>query len=157
MYICYLLITSCIFNKEIMKFINILVLTLSLCYSCKAEENRLNVLSDTKWIRETKRKHIIIEFDKNCIHEKIVSVQKKDTLVSCKPYYISNIVPNAFDSSLVGKEMSGIYIIKYNDATHYMEYCEIKELTEDSLVLFYKKQPNNVGGADMTFTYKRVK
>lgn len=140
-----------------MKYFNLTILSLLLCFSCNAENNHINILDGTVWMLEEKRCIENIEFTKDSIRIKSTNSITKRVIEYSKPYYLITSIPNSFDNDLVGKPTCGKYLVNFNSKTNCMEYCEIKEITEDSLVLFYKKQPKNIGGADMTFTYKRVK
>lgn len=140
-----------------MKILNIIFIVTLLCCGCMAEGIQKNLLINTKWIIEGNEEKEIIEFNKDSLIHTMVYTTFSDTLAYSKAYYLSNIIPATFNIDLVGQNTKGKYLVAFNKKTKCVDYCEIKELTEDSLVLFYKKQPNNIGGADMTFTYKRVK
>ena len=74
-----------------------------------------------------------------------------------KPFYLSNLKNESFDSKKIGTEASGRYLLTYNNKMKCTEYCEITKLTSDTLVLFYEAKEGYIGAANMYFTYRRVK
>lgn len=74
-----------------------------------------------------------------------------------KPFYLSDVKNESFDSTKIGTETSGRYLLTYNKKTKCTEYCEITKLTPDTLELFYEAKENHIGAANMYFTYRRVK
>ena len=74
-------------------------------------------------------------------------------------YYISDSVPECFDSTLVGTETRGDYLITYCKKPIGMSYCEIQslDLNTGDLYLFFEMRPGVIGGRDITAHYKLIK
>ena len=58
---------------------------------------------------------------------------------------------------MVGGESAGKYLLRWNKKLCGVEYCEIKAISEDSLVLFFEAKSNHVGAVDNRIAYKRIK
>lgn len=122
--------------------------------SCNAQ--KCSTLINTKWKYERHGVTYYKEFKKDSIIEIRCSSYDGSKISFSKPYYLSEVLSTCFDKTKVGTPTSGKYLLYWNEKLHKVEYCEIKELSADSLVLFYEAKPNYVGAADVYITYKRA-
>lgn len=98
-----------------------------------------------------------ISFTQDSVITTLLYFNPYDSMSFSFPYYLVDEHTEVFDFSKVGKTNNGNYIIEYNPSIPEVSCGEIKKLNADSLVIFFKAKPHNVGGADMTFTYTSVK
>lgn len=110
-----------------------------------------------KWIKKERYETNILEFSRDSIIDTSKYSLINKTVRYSKPYYLSDNIPTSFDFTKVGKPSQGKYLIDYNDKVQELEYCEIKVLDDNKLILFYEQQDGYIGGADMTVTYTRMK
>ena len=74
-------------------------------------------------------------------------------------YYVSPSIPAEFDNSEVGKNITGAYIVMYNNFDG-MDYYKFKKLDKGKgiMILHLPYRDDVVGGMRNTdFTYKRIK
>ncbi|MBP5315029.1 MAG: leucine-rich repeat domain-containing protein [Muribaculaceae bacterium] len=72
------------------------------------------------------------------------------------PYYVSDEVPTGFDSTKIGNNNVGKYIVFYNNKLDEFDYYSVVKYVDDSLRLFHKVKPDRVGGLDFELVYVRV-
>lgn len=133
-----------------------LIVGFMLLTSCCCIAQTVSDLINTKWKYEKRGIAHFIEFTKDSIIETRYNYYDGFNLSFSKPYYLSEVLSTCFDKTKVGTPTSGKYLLYWNEKLHIVEYCEIKELSADSLVLFYEAKPNYVGAADVYITYKRL-
>ena len=115
------------------------------------------VLVNTKWVNEDRGYVRYLEFEKDFLIETRHNSYENKKISFSKPYYLSDTHEGSFDMNMVGGETTGKYLLRWNKKLCGMEYCEIKAVSEDSLVLFFEAKPNHVGAADHYIKYKRMK
>lgn len=116
-----------------------------------------NLLMGSKWTKKERHEMNIIVFSRDSIIEISTYSLIQKTIWYSKPYYLSDSIPTSFEFSKVGKPSEGKYLIDYNGKIQELEYCEIKVLNDNNLILFFEQKDGYIGGADMTVTYTRVK
>lgn len=129
---------------------------MQLAYCCCTAQTAL-ALVNTKWKYEYHGLVHFMEFTKASIIETLYNSYDGSKTSFSKPYYLSEILSTRFDNRKVGTPTSGKYLLCWNDKLHEVEDCEIKELSADSLVLFFAAKPNYVGSGDVYRTYRRVR
>lgn len=139
------------------------ILFMVACLACNAQTTiSLQQLNGTTWdmvhpeASETPTKRT---FTTTTIHE-TVYFKIIDKLMSGEfKYYLDDKIPDDFDFSKVGKKDSGTYIIEYNDSDGSFMWYKVVNVTNDTLTLYWKPEPNTVigGNEGMTFIYKRIK
>lgn len=72
------------------------------------------------------------------------------------PYYVSDEVPTRFDSTKIGNNNVGQYIVFYNNKLDEFDYYSVVKYVDDTLRLFHKLKPDRVGGQDLEFVYVRL-
>lgn len=140
-------------NYRIMLFA--ILLQVACCAGCNAQT--ASELVNTKWVWERQRGDEIMEFSRYSVRFSCYNVYTKRTITYSKPYYLSDTKTGPFDFDKVGKNTSGSFLHFWNQKLHENEYCEITELTDNTLVLFFEARPNHIGSEDTYVTYKRIK
>ena len=141
-----------------MKFKIIIIVTTMVFLACNADNNNftISMLNGTIWSKEDKYSMSIIEFTPTTIKKKTVFKDDNDSVSSQWPYYLTDTICSRFDSNKVGISNRGSHIT-YRDNYGVVFSKEIIKLNEDSLVLFWKKQKEFIGGRDHTTVLKRIK
>lgn len=143
--------------KRTINIVLILFLLLTVgMMACNAQLFSTKNLIGTKW-ECTDGDIEYYEFTNDSIIESIYFPYTNRWAGCSKAYYLSNNKKESFDSTKVGVETYGKFLLCLNRVTNETEYCEITKLTSDTLVLFYEAQNGYIGAANMYFTYKRVK
>ena len=128
---------------------------------CNAQTNvSINQLNGTSWIMTSPPDEDIVEKDyfNNCSYTRISEYISVGKAVSTFKYYLSPIVPSAFDFSKVGTKTSGKFLIGYNSKMKKMFYYEITSFDSKKMVLLRKGKLFSIGGAeDLYMTYQRIK
>ena len=140
-----------IFNYTLIIFLVIFAV------ACKAQIFSSNTLIGTKWESEKDGATYAYEFTRDSILLSLYDIYTADTLRFAKSYYLTNNKNESFDSTKVGIETFGKFLLMYNKKMKCKEYCEIKESSSDTLVLFFEEEDGYVGAANIYFTYRRVK
>ena len=128
---------------------------------CNAQTNvSINQLNGTSWIMTSPPDEDIVEKDyfNNCSYTRISEYISVGKAVNTFKYYLSPIVPSAFDFSKVGTKTSGKFLIGYNSKMKKMFYYEITSFDSKKMVLLRKGNPLSIGGGeDLYMTYQRIK
>lgn len=139
-----------------MRIIPIIVyLQIAVSY-CSAQTD-VALLAGTKWMYESNGIVHYLKFEKDSLIETRHNSYENKKISFSKPYYLSDTHEGSFDMNMVGGETTGKYLLRWNKILCGMEYCEIKAVSEDSLVLFFEAKPNHVGSVNNYVTYKRIK
>ena len=125
--------------------------------TCNAQLFSTKNLIGTKWMNEKDGSTYVYEFTGDSILLSLYDIYSADTLRFAKSYYLTNTKKDSFDSTKVGTETFGKFLLMYNKKMKCKEYCEIIELSSDSLILFFEAEEGYIGAANMYFTYRRVK
>ena len=125
--------------------------------TCNAQGFSNNDFIGTKWERNRNSGILSYEFTNDSILFTSYDSYSPDTIKYTKPYYLSNIKTESFDSTKVGTKTFGKFLLTYNDVLRCTEYREIIDLTSDSLVLFCEAKKYNIGAANVYRTYRRIK
>ena len=141
-------------NRKLILLLTLICISVC-CYS--QMQNSQSSLMGKKWIKKERYETNILEFSRDSIIDTSKYSLINKTVRYSKPYYLSDNIPTSFDFTKVGKPSQGKYLIDYNDKVQELEYCEIKALDDNKLILFYEQKDGYIGGADMTVTYTRMK
>lgn len=146
-----------------MKQLCILFLVLVVSLKLSAQEISSSQLVGTKWENVdskksgTQRENSIsfgsTTIDSESYYPKIDMSIKKHFY-----YYLSDYIPESFDSTLVGKETKGIYLITFEKKLKGMGYAEIYslDLEKGEFYLLHRTRPGVIGGRDITTHYKLI-
>lgn len=135
----------------------IIICYLQIAVSYCSAQTDVALLAGTKWMDESKGVIRYLEFEKDSLIETMHNSYNNKKISFSKPYYLSDTHEGSFDMNMVGGESAGKYLLRWNKKLCGMEYCEIKAVSEDSLVLFFEAKPNHVGSVNNYVTYKRIK
>ena len=144
------------FKSTMRKIISIYLVLFGIM-TCNAQGVSLHDLENKTWQEEDNGITFTYEFTKDSVFILRNNTITGKTINVSKPFYLSDVKNESFDSTKVGTETSGRYLLTYNKKTKCTEYCEITKLTPDTLELFYEAKENHIGAANMYFTYRRVK
>lgn len=139
-----------------MRIIPIIVYLQIVVSYCSAQTD-VALLAGTKWMYESNGIVCYLEFEKDSLIETRHNLYENKKISFSKPYYLSDTHEGSFDMNMVGGETTGKYLLRWNKKLCGMEYCEIKAVSEDSLVLFFEAKPNQVGSVNNYVAYKRIK
>ena len=146
-----------------MKHLCILFLALVVCLKLSAQGILSSQLVGTTWMEDIPEnympKHTCkISFDSTIIRYEAYFPKIDMSLNKQLDFYLTDIVPETFDSTLVGTETRGCYLVMSNRKIKGMSYTEILSLDLDSgdLYLLHRTRPGVIGGRDITTHYKLI-
>lgn len=144
-----------------MKYIKFIILCLIMTISANnyAQSFTKANLNNTKWQKNSNEKNYVetLEFTRDSIIYTSYNGYNNNKIRFSKPYYLSNDKKEQFQNKKVKGTTSGKFIICWNRALRWTEYCQITKLSKDTLGLFYEAQPNYIGAANIYRTYKRIR
>lgn len=135
----------------------IIICYLQIAVSYCSAQTDVALLAGTKWVYGSKGVIRYLEFEKDSLIETMHNSYNNKKISFSKPYYLSDTHDGNFDMNMVGGESAGKYLLRWNKKLCGVEYCEIKAISEDSLVLFFEAKSNHVGAVDNRIAYKRIK
>ena len=118
---------------------NILIIAIILCYitSIKAQTFSISQLKNVNWTAEEKEGNInTIKFSCTEYYHTMTFFFSKQTRTVKYPYYLSASKPAKFDSSLVGKNTKGKYVV-INAKKDILCVFELKEVTKNKIVALF--------------------
>lgn len=136
---------------------------LTACLACNAQATiSLQQLNGTTWeisypeLKETPTKR---SFTTTTIQETVDFTVINKRATGSSKYYLDDKIPDKFDFSKVGENKSGAYIIIHSDFDSSFMWYKVVNVTNDTLTLYWKPEPNTVIGVNegVTFIYKRIK
>lgn len=138
----------------------IILLFMMLSCACHAQMVSTNYLAGTKWQRTNSvDDQIVTTISFNMTEVETVTEYKRiDQEVRFKQkYYVSPSVPNLFNECFVGQNMTGQYIVEWNENMSEMIFFKVLYFSEDRLTLYHPFTRNTIGGTDeYTAEYMRV-
>ncbi len=142
------------------KTLIILFAIMGVCH-INAQTISTSQLIGTKWknITSTDVCEEVCEFSKDSITTELRYVENNKVVKFKEAYYVSPSIPAEFDNSEVGKNITGAYIVMYNNFDG-MDYYKFKKLDKGKgiMILHLPYRDDVVGGMRNTdFTYKRIK
>ena len=146
-----------------MKYVYIIVIMFLLSIKVAAEVISSSLLAGTTWEEVDLQKKIIhrdtISFSSSTLIKRSFFPRIDMTVEKQFDYYLSDNVPECFDSTLVGTETRGNYLVTYCKKPRGMSYCEIRslDLNTGDLYLYFEMRPGVIGGRDITTHYKFIK
>ena len=135
----------------------IIICYLQIAVSYCSAQTDVALLAGTKWMYESNGIVHYLKIKKDSLIETMLNSYENKKISFSKPYYLSDTHEGSFDMNMVGRETTGKYLLRWNEKLCGMEYCEIKAVSEDSLVLFFEAKPNHVGSVNNYVAYKRIK
>jgi hypothetical protein len=142
------------------KILSILALFSSLSVNAQMTVT-LSKLKNTSWNIERNGKidaEDIYSFGSDKILWYSVTENSKDLRFTYN-YYLTTTLPKKYDSSLVGKNTKGCYIVRYNPVMDEFIYYIIKtfDLSTGTMVLLPRSWEEPIGGMAKEIKYKLVK
>lgn len=142
------------------KILSIIALISSLSVNAQTTVT-LSKLKNTSWNIERNGK-IDTEDTYSFCNEKMLwysSIGNSKDLKFTYKYYLTSTLPTKYDSSLVGKNTKGCYIVRYNPVMDEFIYYIIKsfDLSKGTMVLLPRSIEEPIGGMAKEIKYKLVK